>query len=370
MQGNEACAVAALDAGMRFFAGYPITPSTEIAEILSARLPKVDGVFIQMEDEIASVGAILGASLAGKKTMTATSGPGFSLMQELIGLGGLCEIPTVIVNVQRAGPSTGQPTAPAQGDVMQARWGTHGDHPVVCLCPASVGEMYRLTIEAFNIAETLRMPVFLMPDEIVAHMREKFEVPENIKIVNRKLPTVSPEKYQPYAIEPGEDVPRIANFGEGYRFNVTSLVHNETGFPSNKPEVAEVLLKRLMSKVERRRKELTFTESRDIDDAKMVVFSYGTTARSARRAVIDARAAGMKVGWLKTSTLWPFPDELFENLPASVETVLVAEMNLGQLIYEVRRSAPDRIRVEPVCIADGKLITPDDIFKRIKAHYR
>ncbi len=369
MQGNEACAQAALDVGMRFFAGYPITPSTEIAEALAERLPKVGGTFIQMEDEIASIGAILGASLAGRKSMTATSGPGFSLMQELIGLGCLCEIPCVIVNVQRGGPSTGLPTAPAQGDIMQARWGTHGDHPIVVLSPSSVTEMYELTVAAFNIAEALRNPVILLPDEIIAHMREKIQIPETIKIVDRLKPDQPPEKYKPYAIKEGELVPRLANFGEGYRFNVTSLIHDETGFPSGSPQVTETLLKRLMQKVESSRKEITFVESRDLEDARVVLFSCGSTVRSMKEAAREARQKGLKVGWIKTGTVWPFPDEVFQNLPPNVKTVLVCEMNLGMLVHEVRRSAPDRIRVESVAIANGCFITPQEIVSGIETVY-
>jgi 2-oxoglutarate ferredoxin oxidoreductase subunit alpha len=369
MQGNEACAQAAIDAGMRFFAGYPITPSTEIAEILSERLPRVGGTFIQMEDEIASMGAILGASLAGRKTLTATSGPGFSLMQELIGLGCLCEIPCVIVNVQRGGPSTGLPTAPSQGDIMQARWGTHGDHPAVVLTPSSVTEMYELTVAAFNIAEALRQPVILLPDEIISHMREKIVIPETLKIVNRPKPDQPPEKYKPYAIAKGEFVPRVADFGEGYRFNVTSLIHDETGFPTGSPQITEALVKRLMQKVENARKEITFTESKDLEDAEVVLFSCGSTVRSMKRAARDAREKGLKVGWIKTCTVWPFPDELFQNLPKSVKTVLVCEMNLGQLVHEVERAAPERIQVGSVGVVNGTFITPGDILKQIEAVY-
>ncbi|OGW81240.1 MAG: 2-oxoglutarate synthase subunit alpha [Omnitrophica bacterium RIFCSPLOWO2_12_FULL_44_17] len=369
MQGNEACAQAALDAGMRFFAGYPITPSTEIAEMLSERLPRLGGKFIQMEDEIASMGAILGAALAGKKSMTATSGPGFSLKQELIGLGCLCEIPCVIVNVQRSGPSTGLPTAPAQGDIMQARWGTHGDHPIVVLSPSSVSEMYELTVTAFNIAESLRNPVILLADEVVAHMREKIQIPESIKVKDRLKPDIAPEKYRPYAVEKGEFVPRLADFGDGYRFNVTSLMHDETGFPTNRSDVTGALLKRLMRKVESRRKEFTFVDSKDVEGSHLVLFGCGSTVRSIKQAAREAQAKGLRVGWMKTSTIWPFPDEIFQNLPKSVKTILVCEMNLGQLVHEVRRATPDKIRVDSVAIADGHFITPSDIMARIEVVY-
>jgi 2-oxoglutarate/2-oxoacid ferredoxin oxidoreductase subunit alpha len=370
LQGAEACAQAALDAGMRFFAGYPITPSTEIAEILSERLPRCGGTFIQMEDEIASMGAILGASLGGRKSMTATSGPGFSLMQELIGLGALCEIPCVVADIQRCGPSTGVPTAPSQGDVMQARWGTHGDHPIVVLTPASVGEMYALTVEAFNLAETLRTPVILLADEVIAHMRERVVIPASVRVVDRLRPDGPPEGYRPYAVPPGEDVPRVANFGDGYRFNVTSLVHDETGFPSTSPVVTAALLSRLMAKVERRRASFTFVERQDLDDARLAVFSFGATARSVRQAVTLARREGIRAGWIKTSTLWPFPDDAVRRLPRSVEAILVCEMNLGQVVNEVRRAVSGAVRVESLAVADGCLIPPQAVLEAIRAAAR
>src|SRR3989338_8987020 len=264
IQGNEACAEAAIAGGVRFYAGYPITHSSEIAEILSRRLPQAGGKFMQMEDEIASMGAILGASLAGLKTMTATSGPGFSLMQELIGFACLCEIPCVIVNVQRGGPSTGLPTSPAQGDVMQARWGTHGDHSIIVLCPSSVREMYDLTVCAINLSESLRTPVILLSDEIVAHMYEKIEFPEAgaLKLLQRPGPRKDPGgKYLPFYTNRPEDVPRIANFGEGFHFNVTGLIHDVDGFPTNRPEKTEALLSRLQKKIDSRIEEICLTET-------------------------------------------------------------------------------------------------------------
>lgn len=362
MQGNSACAEAAIAAGMRFFGGYPITPSTEIAEILSCRLPQIGGKFIQMEDEIAGIGSILGASIAGLKSMTATSGPGFSLMQELIGFAALCEIPCVIVEVQRGGPSTGLPTSPAQGDVMQARWGTHGDHPIIVLCPSSVKEMYELTIEAFNFSEKFRVPVILLADEVIAHMREKIEIPpsHNLKIINRQKPDVPPQKYLPYAAKRLTDIPKIANFGEGYRFNITGLIHDERGFPTNDYRKTDFLLRRLHEKINARRKEIILYDHYNIDDARTVLFSYGSTARSCQHAMQQCRMQGLKVGLIKAKTLWPFPEEALQ-LPSSVKTIIVCEMNLGQMINEVKRVCKGDINITGVNIADGRLIPPSTI---------
>lgn len=362
MQGNSACAEAAIAAGMRFFGGYPITPSTEIAEILSCRLPQIGGKFIQMEDEIAGIGSILGASIAGLKSMTATSGPGFSLMQELIGFAALCEIPCVIVEVQRGGPSTGLPTSPAQGDVMQARWGTHGDHPIIVLCPSSVKEMYELTIEAFNFSEKFRVPVILLADEVIAHMREKIEIPlsHNLKIINRQKPDVPPQKYLPYAAKRLTDIPKIANFGEGYRFNITGLIHDERGFPTNDYRKTDFLLRRLHEKINARRKEIILYDHYNIDDARTVLFSYGSTARSCQHAMQQCRMQGLKVGLIKAKTLWPFPEESL-RLPSSVKTIIVCEMNLGQMINEVKRVCKGNINITGVNITDGRLIPPSTI---------
>lgn len=371
IQGNEACVEAALACGMRFFAGYPITPSSEIAEILSNRLPKLDGRFIQMEDEIASIAAILGASLAGAKSMTATSGPGFSLMQELIGFGCLCEIATVIVSVQRGGPSTGLPTSPSQADVMQARWGTHGDHPSIVLCPSSVRETYDLTIKAFNFAERFRTPVILLSDEVIAHMREKIEIPdlEELKIINRKQPDSPPQKYLPYAVKNSSGVPLLADFGRGYRYNVTGLMHDETGFPTTDPKIAESLLRRLHQKIESCRKDVIIYQEYFLHGAKAVLFSYGSSARSAQEALRILRRKGMRVGLIKINTLWPFPKEALEKLPFSVRKVFVCEMNLGQLIGEVERVCRDRVKVLGINKVDGKLIEPAFIVDEVKKNY-
>lgn len=366
MQGNSACAEAAIVAGLKLFAGYPITPSSEIAEILSRRLPQVGGKFIQMEDEIASMGVILGGSLAGAKTMTATSGPGFSLMQELIGFGCLCEIPCVIVNVQRGGPSTGLPTSPSQGDIMQARWGTHGDHPIIAIYPSSVEETYYLTIKAFNFAEKFRTPVILLSDEVIAHMRERIKLPhpENLEIINRRRPSGPKEKYLPYAAKQDTDIPPLANFGEGYRFNVTGLIHDETGFPTTERKKAEFLLKRLHNKIYSRIKEITIYSQFYCEDAEIIIVAVGSAARSSLEAVRILRERGKKIGLLKLNTIWPFPTHLINNLPSGVKKIVVVEMNLGQLIREVERCAGGR-KVQGINIADGVLIEPSKIIEEI-----
>ncbi len=339
MQGNEACAEAAIAAGVNFFAGYPITPSTEIAETMAKLLPQVGGKFIQMEDEIASMGAILGASLAGCKVMDATSGPGFSLKQELIGYAACAEIPCVLVDVQRVGPSTGQPTAPSQGDVMQVRWGTHGDHPVIALSPWSVRETFDATVMAVNYAERFRTPVMLLMDEMVGHLREKVELPEKVEIYPRRKPTKTrAEGYQPFAPE-ADLVPNVADFGEGYHIHVTGLIHDETGFPVGSPKVTEESIRRLHEKIERAGEEIIHTESYFMDDAEYAVVSFGGTARTAYEAVREARTAGIKVGLVRLMTIWPFADKVIGELAAKVKGIVVAELNYGQLVHEVRRAA-------------------------------
>ena len=341
MQGNEAVAEGAIAAGVTFFAGYPITPSTEIAEQMAKLLPQIGGTFLQMEDEIGAMGAILGASLAGAKVMDATSGPGFSLKQELIGYAACAEIPCVVVNVQRVGPSTGQPTAPSQGDVMQARWGTHGDHPIIALSPWSVRESFDLAVMSVNYAERFRTPVILLMDEIVGHLRENVKLPtaEELDIYPRRLPKKArAEGYQPFAV--GEDlVPDVARFGDGYRIHVTGLLHDETGFPSGSPAVTESLLHRLHEKINRVGEEIIHTEEHFMEDAEYAVVSYGGTARTAYEAVRAARADGIKVGFLRLKTIWPFADAAVGRLAARVKGILVAELNYGQLVGEVTRAA-------------------------------
>ena len=371
LQGNEACVEGAIAAGLRFFAGYPITPSTEIAELCSLRLPQVGGTFIQMEDEIASMGAICGASLAGLKSMTATSGPGFSLKQENLGFAVETEIPCVVVNVQRVGPSTGMPTSPAQGDVMQARWGTHGDHEIVALCPSSVSEAYTLAIDAFNIAEELRTPVILLMDEIVGHLREKVELPapETVKTVERAKPTKAPGQYKPYEMNPADPtwVPPLAPFGKGYRFHVTGLSHAEDGFPTNSVEVAREQIERINRKISLRAGELGKVEELFMEDAEVYVFAYGGTARSARKAVKEARAQGIRAALLRDITIWPFNEgPLLRVKGRSPKAVIVPEMNLGQLVLPVKRVMGDACPVIPLNRVGGGFIEPDEILDAIK----
>ncbi len=308
LQGNEAIAEGALAAGCDFYAGYPITPSSEIMELMSRELPTRGDIFIQMEDEIASIGACIGASLAGRKAMTATSGPGFSLMQENLGYACMAEVPVVVVNVMRAGPSTGMPTTAAQGDIQQARWGTHGDHPAIVLCPATVAECFEVTVAAFNHAERFRTPVIILADEMVAHTREKVILPgaEEIEVVNRRHPTVPPDWYIPYKTD-GSLIPRLADFGEGYRYHVTGLTHDERGFPTRRPDEVAPFYARLFGKITRQFPYLENVKSFQLDDAELLIIAYGCTARSARAAVRIGRERGMKIGLLQIISLWPFP---------------------------------------------------------------
>lgn len=356
MQGNEAVVEAACAAGLKFFAGYPITPATDIAEMLAARLPKEGGVFVQMEDEIASIAAVIGASLAGARAMTATSGPGFSLMQENIGLAAMAEVPCVIVDVQRLGPSTGIATAPAQGDVMQVRWGTHGDRPAVALAPAGVGETYELTVRAFNLAERLRTPVVLLLDEVVAHMREGVVLPAEAVVTARRPAGYGP----PYRPGP-EGVPAVPEFGAGGAVHVTGLVHDEEGRPSNDRAVADTLIRRLNEKVERGAGEFTFTKAWDLEDAEVAVIAYGSVVRSARRAVDLARQKGVQAGLLQLQTIWPFPAREVAALARHVPKIVMPEMNLGQLVGEVERAVAGRAEVVGLSATAGRLPAPEEI---------
>jgi 2-oxoglutarate ferredoxin oxidoreductase subunit alpha len=368
MQGNEACAEGAIAAGCRFFAGYPITPSSEIAEILARRLPQIGGKFIQMEDEIASMAAICGASLTGTKVMTATSGPGFSLKQENLGYASFTEIPCVVVNVMRGGPSTGSPTSPAQGDVMQARWGTHGDHPIIVLSCASVRDMYELTVRSFNLSERFRVPVVLLSDEIVAHMREKVDlgVLESLSIENRAKPTCSPEQYFPYEADPDTDVPPMAAFGEGYRYHVTGLTHDETGFTTQRPDKIGALIGRLHRKIENHKDEIVETRNYYLEDAQIVVFAYGCTSRSALRAVREAREKGIKAGMIQAVTLWPFPDELISKIAEQASAFVVPEMNLGMMVREVERAAHGQAEVVGQSLVTWDMFTPAQVLAKIE----
>jgi len=367
LQGNEACVKGALLAGCRFYAGYPITPATEIMEIMARELPKAGGVFIQMEDEIASLGAVIGASLAGAKSMTATSGPGFSLMQEHIGFACMAEVPCVIVDVMRAGPSTGLPTQASQGDVMQARWGTHGDHPIIALAPSSVYEFLELTVQAFNLSERYRTPVIILVDEVVAHMREGVALPTkgDIEVEERPQPTVPPEWYIPYG-DPGTGVPPMSPFGDGYRYHVTGLYHDVRGYPTTRKDEVEPLIRRLFSKISKDFDRLQWFDSFYTEDAQITVIAYGCVARAALRAVKEAREKGLKVGLIKLKLLWPFMrhtiTEVLENSP----TVLVPEMNMGQVSREVKRINQARCEVITLNKVDGTLITPLEILEKLE----
>jgi len=367
MQGNEACAEGALYAGCRFFAGYPITPSSEIAEYLALNLPKVGGVFMQMEDEIASIAAVIGASLAGSKSMTATSGPGFSLKQENIGFACMAEVPCVVINVMRGGPSTGMPTGPGQADIMQARWGTHGDHPTICITPSSVEEIFYETIRAFNLSEKYRTPVILAADEIIAHMRERMVLPEpdEVEIINRVKPTCSPSEYKPYDSSKG-DIPPMAVFGEGYRFHVTGLNHSETGFPTSKPEIVQSEEDRLLKKITNNLNDILKYEEYLLNDAEIGILAFGSISRSGRNAVNLLRKERMKVGMLRPITIWPFPDKAVEKLAERVSAIIVPEMNLGQIINEVLRASRGKCKVYGINRVDSDPITPAQIIEKVK----
>ena len=364
MQGNEACVEGALAAGMRFFAGYPITPSTEIAERCSVRLPQVGGCFIQMEDELASLAAVLGASAAGVKAMTATSGPGFSLQQENIGFGCTAEIPCVIVDVQRCGPSTGRPTAPSQGDYQQARWGTHGDHPAIAVSPFSVEEMYTLTVRAFNLSEKYRTPVILLTDEIVAHMREGVEIPDAsaLEIVDRRLPQFEEGKRQAGTLR---DVPAFIPFGSDRRPNYTGLLHDESGFPSDSPQTAQRLVRRLLRKIEENLDDIIQVDTQMMDDADVAVISYGGCARAAMAAVLEARERGVRAGLWRPVTVWPFPGAALSEAIAHVNRIVVAELSDGQMCREVERINAGRKPLHFVGRIDGSVIPHREILFEI-----
>ena len=367
LQGNQAVAEGAIAAGVRFFAGYPITPSTEVAEQLAKQLPQVGGKFIQMEDEIGGMGAIIGAALTGKKVMTATSGPGFSLKQELIGYAAIAEIPMVIVNVQRVGPSTGQPTSPAQGDVMQARWGTHGDHEMIALTPTTVPECFSLTVKAYEISEKYRTPVILLMDEVVGHMRERIDLPDfaDVNKPERKRPTVKPADYKAYKAD-ADLVPPMADFGSGYRWHVTGLVHDETGFPNGTPAATVACLERLHNKIEQHRDDIVMSEEYKLDGADIAIVAYGGTARTAYDVVDRARAAGLKVGLFRPITIWPFADKEIAALAGKVKHIVVAEMNLGQYVREVERAVAGKVPVTFHGKYNNEAITPDELLATVK----
>lgn len=366
LQGNEAMVEGALAAGCRFFAGYPITPATEISEVMSIRLPAVGGTFIQMEDEIASMGAVIGASLAGAKSMTATSGPGFSLMQENIGFACAAEVPCVVVNVMRGGPSTGLPTNVSQEDVMQARWGAHGDHPIIVLAVSGVQDCFDLTVKAFNVSEAYRTPVVILSDEVVSHTREKFIIPEasTVQVINREKPEMPPEWYIPYE-DTRHGVPPMGIFGDGYRYHVTGLIHDVRGFPTQRPEEILAWRRRLFRKIYQHLPEIQFAKTDLTDNTRILVVAYGSVARSARRAVREARQLGVPAGLLHLQTLWPFPERLLEPYLVNVRAVLVPELNLGQIYQEVLRVNQGETRIVPLNRIDGNLITPEEIVQQL-----
>lgn len=367
MNGDEACAEAAIASGCRFFGGYPITPSTEIAESLAQRLPEVGGVFVQMEDELGSIAAVLGASAAGLRSMTATSGPGLSLMMENLGLGVMLEIPCVIVDVQRGSPSTGLPTMPGQSDVMQARWGSHGDYEIVAYAPWSPQEFFDLTLLSFNVADRFRVPVLLMADEVVGHMVERVVIPRETDIERweRKRPTNSKEPFEPFRVDDEDLVPPMVHAGEGYRIHYTGLTHDERGYPDMSAQTHHELVTRLVNKIRFNANQIMLLEEYYLDDARIVVIAYGCTARSARRAVREARKAGIPVGLLRLISLWPFPEETLIEIADSADDFIVAEMNLGQISREVERVV--KRPVKGVFHAGGEMLPPDRILHAIQA---
>jgi 2-oxoglutarate ferredoxin oxidoreductase subunit alpha len=373
VQGNEACAEGAIAAGARFFAGYPITPSTEIAEVLSWRLPQVGGRFVQMEDEIASMAAVVGASMAGVKSLTATSGPGFSLMQETIGYASMVQAPCVVINVMRGGPSTGLPTDPAQGDVMQARWGTHGEHSIIALCPSSVMECFSLTVEAFNLSESYRTPVIVLSDACIGHMREAVELPgaDEIRVAERGWPGCEPEEYDTTASTIDNIMP-APPLGSRYTVHATGLVHDRRHSnlaDTARPEVASDLGDYLREKIYHHRDAIVRVEELEMSDAEVAVFAYGSVARSAKAAMRWARSRGIRVGLVRPLTLWPFPTRAVDFMAEQVRTVIVPEMNIKQMSWEVRAAVGGRAKVVDHGRVDGRLITPEEIQELIMKEF-
>jgi 2-oxoglutarate ferredoxin oxidoreductase subunit alpha len=366
IDGDHACCEGALAAGARFAAGYPITPSTEVVERFASRVPTVGGSFIQMEDELAASIALQGAVWGGAKAFTVTSGPGFSLMMEHIGYAAMTETPCVFVDVQRGGPSTGLPTLPAQADMMQARWGSHGDYGIIALCPNSPQECFDLTIRAFNLSEQLRVPVMFMMDEVVGHMTEKVVIPpaDQIEVVPRRLTRKSPEEYLPYKTN-GDRVPEMAHAGDGYKFHVTGLTHDERGYPNMTVAAQDKLVKRLKEKVELAAERIQWNEEENLDDADVVVVSYGITSRVAQRAIEMTRAQGLRVGKLRLMTVWPFPEKRVRELAQRVRAFVVPELNLGQMVREVERATEGKARTFLVPHAGGGVHRPEDILNVI-----
>jgi 2-oxoglutarate ferredoxin oxidoreductase subunit alpha len=368
MDGDHALAEGALAAGCRFFAGYPITPSTETAERFAERCPEVGGLFIQMEDEIASITANVGAVWGGQKVMTVTSGPGFSLMMETFGLAAMMEVPMVVADVQRVGPSTGLPTLTAQQDMMQVRWGSHGDYRVIALCPDSPQECFDLCVEAFNLSELYRVPVFIMTDETVGHMHEKVVIPEahEIKVVERHWYTGPKDSYKPYVYDGGKTIAPMAKAGDGYRFHSTGLTHDERGYPALTPDDNKKALTHIIEKIDGNREKIVRTEDSGLEDCDVVVISYGITSRIAIRAVQMARAEGLKVGFMRLITIWPFADWRVRELAARVKGIVVPELNYGQMVLEVERCAAGKCKVISVNSCGGAVHEPAEILAAIK----
>jgi len=368
LQGNIACAEAALSAGCGFFGGYPITPASEIAERMALRLPQLDGVFIQFEDEIGSMASILGASWAGAKSMTASSGPGISLMMENIGLGMMMESPCVIVNVQRGSPSTGLPTSWGQSDIMQARWGSHGDYGSISLAPKSPQEYFDLTVVAFNLSEKYRLPVFVMSDALVGHMTEKVIIPpvEELEIIDRKYTDKKPDNYQPYTIEPGQWVPDFAKAGDGYLYHSTGLTHDERGYPDMSEKCHVELVNRLLDKINKNADDIIMLEERDIDDADVIVVSFGITSRTVIPAIEEAKKKGIKVGYLRLITVWPFPEKRIRELSRKIGGFVVPEINMGQVVLEVERCSGGNCKTISLPHPGGGLHKIEDVVKAIQ----
>jgi len=370
INGDEACAEGAIAAGCMFFGGYPITPATEIAEHMSVRLPDVRGTFIQMEDEIAAMTSILGAAWTGAKSMTATSGPGFSLMMETVGLAVCTETPCVVVNVQRAGPSTGLPTQGAQGDMMQVRWGSHGDYEIIALAPSSPQEMFDLTITAFNLSETYRTPVFIMSDEIVGHMSEKVIIPEaaSIKTIRRIAPTGSRKRFKPFKPGPNGVAPMPA-IGDGYKVHVTGLTHDERGYPGMSVDTQREMIGRLLGKIRNNLDKIIMTDAYRLEDAEIAIVSYGVSARTSYTAVEEARHMGIKAGLLRLITVWPFPEEQVRRLALQVKGFVTVEINMGQICREVERCAGS-VPSFSVGHPGGTIIAPDEVLNALKEALR
>ena len=371
LSGNYACVEGAIAAGCRFYAGYPITPSNEIAERMSFRIAQVGGIYIQMEDELGSMAALVGASWGGAKSMTATSGPGFSLMQENIGLAAMTETPCVVVNVQRGGPSTGLPTLVGQADVMQARWGSHGDYEIIALAPASSQECFDFTIKAFNLAERWRVPVIVLMDEVVGHMWERVIIPpkEEIKLISRKRPTIPPKDFLPF--KAGKDlVPEMPIAGEGYRVHVTGLTHDEKGYPAMNDKAHNKLVTRLVDKIRKNASEIIEIEEIYTEDAEVILVSFGISARICRYILDQARKRGLKVGLLRLITVWPFPEERIRKLAEHIRAFVVVEINLGQIVFEVERAAGGQCDTFLIPHAGGHIHDPQKVWERVKKFFK